>query len=281
MTMTTDELAERRMKTAAANSRKAARQDIFNALNTMGTWISLAWWDTRMRYQRTLLGPLWITISTGVFVFSLGLLYSKIFKSEVNEYLPYLAAGFMVWNLMAMSVMEAPGILASAGSVINSMRIPYTAHIIRNIARHTIVFLHTLIVILIVDIYVKIPLTWSMLLSIPGIALLLLNVFWMSLLLSLIGARYRDIGPVLASIFQLMFFLTPIIWQRSAVGMETTSIWVEGNPFYHLVDVVRSPMLGKTPSMLTYAVTLSLAFIGHFVAYFFFLKYRRRVSYWV
>lgn len=266
---------------AATISREAARKDILSAFANIESSVSLAWWDIKMRYKRTLLGPFWITISTGVFVFSLGLLYSQIFGSEINEYLPYLAAGFVVWNLMAQSVTESPAIFIGSRSIISSMQVPLLTHIVRHVSRHTIIFIHTLIIIICVELYVGIRPNLMMLLAIPGLILLVLNVFWMSWLLALLGARYRDISPVLASIFQLMFFLTPIIWQRSVIQMDNSKILIEGNPFYHLVNIVRAPILGKPPDPLNYYVAIGLFSVGSVIAYFMFLKYRRRVAYWI
>lgn len=273
--------AKSRKEAAAAVSRELARQDIREAFASAGHHVALAWWDVRMRYQRTLLGPLWITMSTAVFVVSLGILYSQIFNTQIDQYLPYLAAGFMVWNLMAMTVIEAPGVFVSMGSVIKSLRVPYVSHIVRQIARNTITFLHTLIVIFFVELYVGMQPNWLMLLTVPGLLLLLVNVFWMSLAMAILGARYRDINHVVASILQLMFFLTPIIWQRSIIGLDESSIWVEGNIFYHLVNIVRAPMLGQAPALMSYAVAAAAAVAGSIATYFLFLKYRRRIAYWV
>lgn len=275
-----DDQAER-AELAARISRAAARQDVVDAFKNIQTSISLAWWDIKIRYQRTMLGPIWITVSTAVFVVSLGILYSQIFDTAIDDYLPFLAAGFMVWNLMAMSVIEAPTVFSGASSYINSMRIPLLTHVIRHLAGHTIVFLHTLIVIISVVVYVGMPPNFNMLLTLPGLVLLLANTFWISWLLALLGARYRDIGPIVNSVFQLMFFLTPIIWRRDVLKIDGPSIWIEGNPFYHLINVVRAPMLGQVPDPLNYYVAIGIFVVGSVVAYLMFLKYRRRVAYWI
>lgn len=279
--MTIDTTVNAELQSAAEISRNAARADFRDAAQNIGHTISLAWFDIRLRYQRTLLGPMWITLSTAVFVVSLGILYSQIFKATIDSYLPYLAAGFMVWNLMSLTLIEAPGIFVSMGGVINSIKVPFASHIVRQIARNVIIFLHTLIVILAVEVYVGLKPGPALLLTIPGLAILILNLYWMSLAAGILGARYRDIGHVLTSILQLMFFLTPIIWQRNALNMGESSIWVEGNPFYHLVNIVRAPMLSQYPSATNYAVCISLAIAGWIMTYFLFLKYRRRIAYWV
>ena len=40
---------------------------------------TLGWLDIRLRYRGSLLGPLWLTLSTGVMVGALGFLYAHIF----------------------------------------------------------------------------------------------------------------------------------------------------------------------------------------------------------
>ena len=56
-------------------------------------WLHLGWQDIKQRYRRSVLGPFWITIATGTTAVAMGGLYSKLFKLELSEHLPYVTLG--------------------------------------------------------------------------------------------------------------------------------------------------------------------------------------------
>jgi len=58
-------------------------------------------------------------------------------------------------------------------------------------------------------------------------------------------------------------------------------LWVDANPFYHLVDIVRAPLLGKAPSLLTVVSVLAMAIVGWYLTYLLYVRFRRRVPYWL
>jgi hypothetical protein len=70
------------------DQRLAAWRDIGDGLRMYELWLFLGWRDTKKHYSRTVLGPLWLTLSMGIMVGSLGVLYASIFKIDINTYLP-------------------------------------------------------------------------------------------------------------------------------------------------------------------------------------------------
>ncbi len=74
----------------------------------------------------------------------------------------------------------------------------------------------------------------------------IIDAFAICLLLGTFCARFRDIGPIVASIMQIAFFLTPVIWQPEQLGEH--AVYLPLNPFFTLIEIVRAPLLGTTPS---------------------------------
>ena len=66
------------------------------------------------------------------------------------------------------------------------------------------------------------------------------------LLLGAFCARFRDIGPIVGSVMQIAFFLTPVIWQPEQLGPSRWMLPL--NPFFALLEIVRAPLLGTVPS---------------------------------
>ena len=63
--------------------------DIFDALKDLPLSLYLARSDIRQRYRRSTLGPFWITISTGVMIGCIGVIFGGLFKSPMYEFLPF------------------------------------------------------------------------------------------------------------------------------------------------------------------------------------------------
>ena len=101
-----------------------------------------------------------------------------------------------------------------------------------------------------------------MIAALPGLALVILFGFGCSLALAPLGTRFRDVSPALATVMSLLFVLTPVFWIPAAG--QGTSIFVQLNPFYHMLEVAREPLLNHWPTLKNWVVALltTLASLG-------------------
>jgi lipopolysaccharide transport system permease protein len=242
-------------------------------------WFLLGWYDIKQQYRRSLIGPLWITLSTGVMVCAIGYMFSTIFKSPINEFLPYFAAGQTVWLFISTQINKSCTTFTQYQSVIKQMSVPLSVHIMRNLWSNLILFGHNFIIIIIVLlIYHKI--SWMIFLAIPAFMLIILLLFLISIMLGIICTRFRDITQIVAVFIQLIFFFTPILWMKKVLPGRNS--WVtDCNPFYHIIEIVRAPLLGVAPSGILWAYMLAYIAIAAVMALFFLKKFRHRVSYWL
>ena len=81
-----------------------AFRDLVSGWRQNELWLQLGWQDIKQRYRRSTLGPLWITIATGVMALALGLLYSMLFQISVREFLPHVTVGFIIWGLSLIHI---------------------------------------------------------------------------------------------------------------------------------------------------------------------------------
>ena len=96
--------------------------DLYRGVRAWPLWLTLAWNDIAMRYRRSTLGPLWMTLSTGILVVSLGLLYSRIFQTDIATYLPYLALGFIVWGFLSTTINESCQAFSESERIIKQIK---------------------------------------------------------------------------------------------------------------------------------------------------------------
>jgi ABC-type polysaccharide/polyol phosphate export permease len=120
---------------------------------------------------------------------------------------------------------------------------------------------------------------FTTLLALPGLLFVYLNVIWVGLVLAILGTRFHDVPLIIANVLQVAFFSTPIIWQPSALG--DTPLLVELNPLYHLIELVRAPLLGQVPEPRSWLVAAALIAIGSVAAMGLFRRVSQRIVYWL
>ncbi len=256
-----------------------ALRDLSRGVRDIHAWSLLAWDDVVARYRRTLLGPLWITLSHGIFVGALAIAFSVIFGQELASYFVYLAAGITIWLLISNTLMDGPHIFVRARGLLFSYDLPASIHVLRTVLSHIISFAHHMLIYVAALFLVANVVNINTLWAIPGFAVLVLAIIGWSTILAILGARYRDLMPAIAAATQMMFLLTPIFWERANLQQHDWFALV--NPLYHLIEVVRRPLLGQAPEPLTWAVTIAIAVVLNCTAVALFAWKRRHLSYWL
>lgn len=264
------------------NERKdeAAMRDLAAGLRDWSLWMSLGWLDVKQRYRRAVLGPFWITISMGVFVFALGIIYAGIFKLDTTQFLPYLAAGVIVWNIISTTITESGEVFVRAEGLIKHGGIPLSLHVFRVVFRNLIVGAHNFTVMVLLYVWQPSLLSFNALLVVPGLVLVILNLTWISMLVGVLCTRYRDLPPIITNVMQIIFFLSPILYKPTTLPAKLSFI-VNVNPVFYFVEAVRAPLLGETPRVRIFVVLVAFAVMGWVVTFRFFQVARSRVPYWV
>jgi lipopolysaccharide transport system permease protein len=226
-----------------------------------------------------LLGPFWLTLSTGVMVGAIGVIYSTLFHMEMQDYLPYVAVSQVLWNFLAVLVGEGCGAFTSAEAMIRSIRMPFSLYAARTVLRNLLVLGHNMLVIIVVFAVFD---TWpgaKVVLVLPGLALWLLDAWAITMLLGTVCARFRDIPPIVGSIMQIAFFATPVIWKPESLhGHEWLLLY---NPFYAMLEIVRAPVLGTSPGQGIYALALLFSAVLWGFTWVLFTRVRGRIAFWV
>ena len=264
----------------AAERHRLAVVDLVQAFKLWPLTLTLGWFDIRLRYRGSMLGPFWLTLSTAVMIAALGILYSRLFKMELHDYLPFLALSLVLWGVLSTVIAEACTCFTSVESTIRSMRMPHAVHAMRIVVRNLIVLAHNVVVIVVVYAWFN---NWPGLgavRAIPGLLLWVVDGLAICLLLGPIGARFRDIPPIIASVIQIAFFVSPVIWKPELLhGPALDLLWL--NPFYTLLEIVRGPLLGDTVSLHVWASALAYSAALVVAAWFLFARTRGRLAFWV
>lgn len=270
-----DQTTARKPRSAAA----IAWADTIEGLSLWRLWVTLGWNDILQRYRRSILGPFWLTASMAIMVIALGVLYAELFKMQIREFLPFLCVGLLVWNLLSGFLSDGGTLFTGSESYIKQIRLPYSVYVYRSTWSKFVIFAHNFVIYFGVLLYFQFWPGAVMLLAIPGLVLVLINGALANLYIGIISARFRDVPQVVVSVVQIVFFVTPIFWKPEL--LQSRAYLADLNPFYHLIEIVRAPLLGQMPTSKHYLAVLLITLINLAIASAFFARFRARIAYWV
>jgi ABC-type polysaccharide/polyol phosphate export permease len=239
---------------------------------------TLAWHDVVSRYRGSILGPFWITLSMGAMVLGIGFLYASLFQIPVAEHLPFVALGIVFFGLMSTTIGEGCETFVQAAGMLSQTSLPMFTFVWRTVLRNLIYLAHHLVIVVAV-------LAWSgwqladPAVALVGLALMVANAGWMGMLAGIASARFRDIPQIVTSVLQFAFLFTPVFWRPdSRAGLQPV---LDFNPFNHLLQVVRAPLMGQAADARSYLVVVVMALAGWTLTFLVFARTRRRIVHYL
>lgn len=243
-------------------------------------WYMLGTQDIKLKYRRSSLGPLWITISMAVTIYSMGFLYGHLFKVDLSTYFPYLASGIIGWSFISMLIIEGSNAFIESENYIRNQETAMSLYMMRLILRNTIIFFHNILAIIPILFIFHIGISFKILLLIPGLLILGLNAIFWGTLVGIIGTRYRDFNQIITSIVQVIFFLTPVMWLPSLLPDRLQWI-IKYNPFNQFLNLIRTPLINQHVTSSTLLTISFITIIGFLLYILFMNKYKHRLVFWL
>jgi ABC-type polysaccharide/polyol phosphate export permease len=257
----------------------AALSDIYEGARMAPLWLSMGWDQTMSRFRRTVLGPFWLSANFLVIAFSMAYVFGGLASGGAHALLPKLMAGLLTWGLIGGAIGESAGVFISAGPMMTSQRMPLRFHVYLMIFRGFINFVAQLLALWLIFVLMRFgsPPAWPLLIGLP---LIMLNSFLFSLILAMPSTRCRDVNQLTGFAIQILFFITPVFWDPSAMKPRYRFI-LDYNPFAHYIELIRQPLLGHVPALVHYEWTVCSILVLGFVAVSVLALYRKRVIFWL
>ncbi len=260
---------------------KAALADVAQSRKFASLIHILGWQDMRHRYRRSFLGPFWLVASTAALIAVICLIMGPMFGVPAAQYVPYVAAGMIVWSFIVSMCTESCQAFISQSAMIRQTSAPLFTYVARVAWRNTLFFAHNLVIFPVALWLSGAHTNWNALLAVPGFLLVMLNLGWMGLALAILSARYRDLPKTIDSVVPVMMFMTPIMWKPEMMPLRIGVKILQFNPFYWMIDLVRVPMMGGIPPGKVWLAAGLAALCGWTVALFLFARSRDRIVYWL
>jgi lipopolysaccharide transport system permease protein len=254
--------------------------DFYRGFLSWRLWGLLAWVETKQRYQRSTLGPFWLTISMAVFVLTIGINFGAIFGQKMEAYLPMLAVGYTFWAFFSATVQESCYAFISGSSYIKQVKLEKSILIYQIVWRNLIIFFHNSIIIIFLLIYYNINNFETIIYLFPGFVLLILNTTWISSVIAIISSRYRDVPQIVASVLHILFYISPILFKPQFLPQGYS--WIaQYNPITYMLDVTRSPVLGIVPSIDSWYILGGILLCGWIFTFLLAGSFFKKIVYWI
>jgi ABC-type polysaccharide/polyol phosphate export permease len=260
--------------------RNAGLLDVRQSLGRWRLVHLLAHHELKQRYRRSYLGTIWVAIGMIVWVLTVTFVFNSIFNLPTRDFLPYVAVGMVVWNFFSSCVSDSGNALINNQEYIKSVPLPLSVFVFKAIWLNAAIAAQNLAIVLIVVALLRDLSPYGVLMSGLGVGLVVLNVGWISLLAAIVCTRFRDMPALIANAMQILFYLTPVVWVSSLVPAGARAL-LRWNPLFHLLAVVRDPLLFGAMPWLSAAVAAGLAAAGWIFTLAVFGQCRRSLPYWV
>lgn len=256
-----------------------AIRDLRASFQRIGLAWSLASHDVVSRYRGSILGPFWITLSMGLMVAGIGLLNARLFHASLHDFIPYVASGIVFFGAISGIINEGCETFVQASGMLSQTSLPMFTFVWRTVMRNLINLGHNVVIIVAVLIWFGFWRVANLPVAVLGLLMLLVNSAWVSMLVAIASARFRDIPQIVGSVMQFALFMTPVWWQSSRLGSAHLLLLL--NPFYHMLEAVRAPLLGEHVAPHTYSFLAAMAVVGWGVTFLVFTRTRRRIVHYL
>ena len=249
--------------------RNPAWRDVVKGALAHPLWLRREFDGTRGRLRRTVFHSTMPFFNRALAIGLMGLLFGgRRLAIDLGTYLPHLAVGILVWMFLRSLLLAGCTPLRSGRDARTDPAArapaPVSVRAYRNLCRALIGFAANAALVGLLLAFLGVRPGWAALAALPGLALLGLIGLWAGLLLGSVAARFRRLKLMLRPALRIAFIATPVLW--TADWIPEYAFLVEFNPFFHLVEVVRGPLLGNPPPAASWLLVAAIAVAGSWAA---------------
>ena len=254
-------------------------RDVIKSLGLWHIWVRLGLQDVRLKFRRSAVGVGWIFVNLAVLVSSIGFIYANLLGQDTREFIPYLTIGMILWTYLTSSIVEGGNAFVHSEGYIRQISLPIYVYVLRYFVSISTTTVIAMLAYVVVAIVYRVPLGAGTLYAIPGLILVMAASLLFITIFAHLNARFRDAAHLAAVGMQVLFYVTPVIFPARLLRQRPDLAYVvDLNPLYHLIEVVRRPLLGNAPAeFYNYVATLLVLAVLTLVAAVVIAMNQRRI----
>ncbi len=264
---------------AAPTGKELAKRQVRNS--TLFILQQLVSRDFKLKYRRSVLGVLWSVLNPLLMMAVLALVFSNMFRFDIDKYPVYLILGMTLFTLMSDSTSSAMSSIIGASALLKKVRVEKAVFPIEKVLFALVNYLFSFVAVVVVMVVFGVRPSWSML-ALP-LLLLYVVVFCtgLGLLLSALSVFFRDVMHLWSVVITAWNYLTPVFWPEEmltsgalAGGLGHVLLVAEQfNPMYYFVSYLRQIMMyGTMPGLEFNLMCVAFAVVTFFVGLLVFRR---------
>jgi len=227
------------------------------------------------------LGSFWLGLSNLLSVALLGAVYGAVLKvPNPYTYVIYLGLGLTVWGLISQSVLSGCALFTGRRDQLVNNALPAIFYCLEEWAFQLQTFMQAFVIILAAFGIIRPAVLWH---SLTTLWLPLLNLglfcFWITMMMAVLGSRFKDVGQLMPILLQLMFLVSPILYHREGLGR--VGVLADFNPFYRILEPVRTAVIDGRINLNGELLTLALNVLLVVLVALWLKRLRYRLPLWV
>ena len=205
----------------------------------------LAWREIKVRYKQAALGISWALIQPLAAMLIFTLFFGKIAKMP-SDGLPYPVFSYsamLLWTYFTSALGKGSNSLVGGSALYSKIYFPRLIIPISAILPALVEYLIAFLVLIPLLFYYHVTLSWAVLVFVPLFTVMATALaLGLSLWLSALNVKYRDVSHVLPFLIQLWMYATPIVFPLSFVP-EKYRIFVKLNPMTGIIEGFRKGLV--------------------------------------
>ena len=259
----------------------SVKQTVLEAWKMRRVWWFTATARTKARFVRTIFGSFWLGFSNLFSITALAFVYGAVFKvQDFNTYVVYLGLGLVVWNTIASAVGSAPNLFEHNQAHVHNTNLNPVFYTLEEWAFQLQTFAQSFLMVVLALSFFQHDLIINLFRAgwLP-ILNLFLFLFWLPLIVCLLGARYRDFYQLVPIILQLVFLLSPILYKKENLG---SMVWTaDFNPLYRILSPVRESLMIGNINLMPNLLLLIVNILCIWMSLKLLNKERPNLPFWV
>lgn len=196
--------------------------------------------DIKLKYRRSFLGYLWSVLNPLLIMVVMTIVFSTMFKRNIENFPVYLFTGQLLFNFMNQSTHQAITAINGNAALLKKAYIPKYIFVFSKITSGLVDFLFSCIALIMVMLVTRASFSLYNLLF-PFVALqLYLFCLGLGLFLAQANVFFRDIQYIYNAITTAWIYLTPIFYPMNAVSKELQWVIIRFNPMYFYITQFRA-----------------------------------------
>lgn len=232
----------------------------------------------KQRYRRSVLGFMWSVLAPLMQNLIIGVVFYYLMKFNMPNYIVYLFAGTLIYNIMSNVIIQSPTIMINNEGFIKKIYVPKLVFVLNLVSLEVVNFILILLSLLILGVaFGKLSFSLSYLFLPVSILVTIFFLIGTAIIISVLSVYFRDMIHIVPVVMQAMFFLTPVLYPISNLPLKIQKL-IKLNPLYYFVDIFRTPVLDNhLPSFLHVMICITITVLMFFSGILLLEKYNNKI----